>query len=136
MIAELFGVLDPAHIAEGQDAVVLVGHVIERIDHIVGAEIGPVVEFDVVAQFQIERGLVRPVPACRKKGFELAGLQITKDQTVPAHVPHDHQFTGIVVVRIDHRDFPGCRPIERVVSLVGKGFDAGKRQHRPRTSQH
>ena len=95
---------DPADQVTLEDSSVLrLGHEIQRVDDIVGVEVRAVVEFDALAQIELERLVVDPPPRRRELALELAGLGIAKDQRVPDCVCENVADCRTVEVRIDIR---------------------------------
>ena len=56
---------------------------VERVDDVVGVELLAVVELDALAQLELERLVVDPLPGGRKLALVLVGLGIAIDQRVP-----------------------------------------------------
>jgi hypothetical protein len=125
--SQLLGALHPAHVLEGEHAVVLVGDMVHGIDDIVGIEARSVVEDDVIAEIEFEGNVVDPLVARREQWLVLAAVQIPEQQAVPGRVSDDYELAGIVVVRIGDRDLAVGGPDEGIVGLAGQGRVDGRK---------
>ena len=55
---------------------------LERVDDVVAAEVAAVVELDALAEFELERRVVDPVPGGGQAGLEAAGEEVAVDEAV------------------------------------------------------
>jgi hypothetical protein len=124
---ELLGAVDPVDVALGGGLVVRLGDEIQRIDHVVGVELGTVVELHAPAQLELERLLVDPFPGGRELPLVLVGLGIAIDQRVPHLMGQDHADAHVVEIGIGVVENLVVGDAERVV-LLGR--------HRRRYADH
>jgi hypothetical protein len=123
---DLLRLLDPGQQRIVGDGVVLVGDVVQRIDHVVGVELLAGVEFDALPQLELERGGVHPLPRRRQQRLDVGVPGVAGDEGVPDVMADHHQLAGVEIERIGDRVVPIRGPHQRVVLLAGAGRTRGK----------
>ena len=83
MLVELLDPVDPLDVLQGGGLVLGLGNEVQRIDDVIGVELGAVVKFDALAQLDLEGLVVEPFPGGGKLSLVFAGSRIAIDERVP-----------------------------------------------------
>ena len=102
-------------------------HVVQRIGHVLGVEVGAVMKLDAFAQLHLQRLVVRPLPFRRQKRQNFVGLRIAVDQAVALGIGRDQRLALIAVIDVRRVHLGGGGPHEGVVVLARQRGRRGER---------
>ena len=111
---------------------------VEGKDDIVRVEGLAIVELDALAELQLKRRIVDPLPACRQVRKILASPRVAHYQSVPDHrgEPDTSPRRAVVVVGVDHDAVHAPSDPQCVVGLVRPGVAADGHCHGTRKDQY
>jgi hypothetical protein len=113
--------LDPVGDQRGDDGVLGLARMVQRVGHVLGGEILAVMKLDALAQGDVESEVVGPAIALGEERLVGAGQRIVVDQRVAGEIGADHVLAQVLVIEIGGVDLVGGRPDQRVVVLARFG---------------
>jgi len=132
---ELFGVVDPHHVARIHHLVGRIDRPVQRMHHIVGVEVGAIVELHALAQIELHGLRIHPAPRGGEARLVFQRDRVTLHQPVPQQVRHHHHLAYRREVDIEGGCLIVPDHLERVGGLAGLRHRGGKRGQRQAASR-